>query len=352
MQAQHRKAQHGVSLTRFVPLLALASCATQPTAEAPPRTGAPPAAVAPTARAATPGGAPDAGTAPGQREGAPSIDVLSFQQVLAEKVHSIGFGKKSVATLGNEVFVDRGQGFAKLPLISRPTAELSIYFGRDEQPRIMGWEATEAGRRAVYLRFRGGAWQSGASEIGKLGGPSPGALFGVLGYADPEVVCKESEGCIIKRLTGWTTMDAPELVAEVSLCDGQAWAHAKDRVWKLGAKAFEPFASAPTFGSADALWAHSERNVWIAEHGASALHHHDGERWSKLPSPVAGPRSLWAAGPAELWLAGDGGLARHDGKSWARVRGAPEQATLVTGRGDGAIWIATSTGVHRATPKP
>jgi hypothetical protein len=339
-----------VSLTRLALLLALAGCAPQPPPQSPPPTEAPERAIAPETSAKLP--APDAGSAPAEPGDPPSVAPLAFQQVLGEKTHSIGFGKKSVATLGAEVFVDRGQGFAKLGPISKPTAELEIYFGRDEQPRIMGWETTDAGRRAVYLRFRGGAWQNGASEIGKLGGPSPGALFGVLGYADPEVVCKESEGCIIKRLTGWTTIAAPERVAEVLLCNGQAWAHAAERVWKLGAKAFEPFGTAPTFSSADALWAHSERDVWIAEHGSSSLHQFDGERWTKSPSPIAGPRSLWASGPAELWLAGDGGLARHDGKLWARVEGAPKQATLITGRGDGAIWIAASTGVHRATPKP
>jgi hypothetical protein len=275
----------------------------------------------------------------------PERELGAFSRVLDQPVHSIAFGKgASVAALGQEAFVDRGKGFEKLPKLPRPSEHVSIYFGRDDQPRAMGYEDAGGEKKPVYLRFRGGAWQNGASEIAKLGSPSPGALFGVLGWDDPEVVCKERELCIIKRLTGWTMIPVIDH-ADVVLCGKEAFAYAGKQAWKLAPKSFEPFSGEPSFQQADALWAREDGVVWVAEHATSSVHRHDGKIWKREPSPIAGPRSVWASGPSDLWLAGDGGLAHFDGKSWARVKGAPEKIVLVTGKSGGAPWLAASSGV-------
>ena len=328
-------------MTRLCLVVLFAGCAAErapaaPTSQPEPRAArAAPALVASTA----PVEAPEPALA--------ERDLGPFERVLEARVHSIAFGKgASVAALGEAAYIERGKGFSELPKLPRPSAHVSIYFGRDDQPRAMGFEEQNGEKLPVYLRFRAGAWQNGAAEIAKLGSPAPGALFGVLGWDDPEVVCKERELCIIKRLSGWTMIPVLEL-SPVVLCGGEAFAYSGEKLWKLAAKSFEPYGAQPTFRRADAVWRTPDDSVWVIEHGASAIHRHDGKSWSRQASPIAGPRSVWASGTDDLFVAGDGGLAHFDGKSWARVEGASEGLTLVTGRAGGEPWLAARSGVYR-----
>jgi hypothetical protein len=203
-----------------------------------------------------------------------------------------------------------------------------------------------AGEDGVYNRWRGGTWQRGADEIARLAG-IPGPLYGVLGYADPEVVCKRGDQCIIKRRSGWKNIPALPSLPEVALCDGQAWAFEPNRLWALEQESWQPVTGAPVFNRVSSVWGASRGDVWVADAGRGVLHHFAGSAWAEQPAPIDGPRAVWAPSSSEVWLAGDGGVARYDGKQWTRAAGAPQGASVLVGRDAKAIWLAGPSGVWR-----
>ncbi len=98
-----------------------------------------------------------------------ALDGLS--QVVSEPVVSPGVDtqKGRVGALcadGKQSFMDAGQGWQAMstPERLRPAEgerdEARIYFGRDNQPRIMGSRFGADGPRQLYLRFHRGVWQA------------------------------------------------------------------------------------------------------------------------------------------------------------------------------------------------
>ncbi len=142
----------------------------------------------------------------------PALNV-AVEQVLDVPVTGIALGDGTrIAVLADPPRVGDRRGLHPLPLPSGLRAKpgenerLGIYFGRDNEPRIMGQRQTSAGEAAIYFRHLPNGWRDGREEIGQLGGTTRGALWGVLGGADPELVCRTGAVCIIKRQSGWTTV--------------------------------------------------------------------------------------------------------------------------------------------------
>jgi hypothetical protein len=277
---------------------------------------------------------------------------FSFRRELDAAVHSLTFGEKSyVAALGEDAWLDRGKGFEKLPKPPKPTADTEIYFGRDNQPRLMGFERTPSGEAGVYNRFRKNAWDRGADEIARLADVA-GPFFGVLGWADPEVVCKRGDQCIIKRKTGWKFLPALANLPRVALCDGQAWAFEQGQLWSLEKDGWRAVGGGPAFGKITGVWGASTADVWVADAGRKVLHHFAGSTWTEQTSPIDGPRAVWAPNANEAWVAGDGGAARFDGKAWLLAADAPKGVLVLTSRDANEVWMAGSTGVWRGKRTP
>jgi hypothetical protein len=295
----------------------------------------------------------DAGAPPAApQEAALATAKFGFRRVLDAPVHSLSFGEKSyVAAMGADAWLDRGKGFEKLPKPPKPTADVAISFGRDNLPRLMGFERTPAGEAGVYFRFRKNAWERGASEIARLA-DDPGPMYGVLGWADPEVVCKRGNQCIIKRTSGWKFLPALASLPRVVLCEGQAWAFEQNQLWLLEKEGWRSIAPAPAFGRISSVWGTSPAEVWVADAGRTALHHFAGSSWSEQRSVIEAPRAVWAPSSSEIWLAGEGGAARHDGKQWVLAADAPKGALIVAGRGTSEVWVGGSSGVWQGSRSP
>ncbi|MCC6902337.1 MAG: hypothetical protein IT377_25420 [Polyangiaceae bacterium] len=275
-----------------------------------------------------------------------TVRLTALTSVLDAPVHSLALGQKGrVAALGADAWLDVGKGLHQLPKPPANDPTVTVYFGRDDQPRLMG---TSQGR-GVYARFRKGGWERGASEIGKLGSLPMAPLFGVLGYDDPEVVCAPDRTCIIKRHTGWTMIVPPPGQPRVELCGKVAWAWDRAALHRLDDAGWRALDTKPTFSRAEHLWAVGDTDIWLAEREPSRLHHFDGNAWKAQPSVVQGPRAVWATSATDVWVAADGGAAHFDGASWRRVEGLPGPLSVVTGRGPREIWFAGQSGVWRAT---
>ncbi|NUO48576.1 MAG: hypothetical protein HOV80_06940 [Polyangiaceae bacterium] len=276
---------------------------------------------------------------------------IPFERVLGEgAVHSIGFGEKKKAALGAGVaWLEQAGKWAPMPKPPGDTSGSRIFFGRDDQPRVMG----AAGDAFVYLRFKNGAWKVGEEEIAGLAVAPKSPLYGVLGHADPEVVCKMGAGCIIKRRSGWKLYDPPAMTAipEVELCGAQPWAFEGKQVWKVADTGFQPHAPTPTFTKADGLWAVADNDIWVVERSPAGVHHFDGSKWTSARAPIDGPRAIWASGPNDVWIAGDGGAARFDGKAWSAISDVPKKLVTVNGVSASEIWLGGEDGLYRHRAK-
>lgn len=286
-------------------------------------------------------GAPSASTPPAPL---PPFQLRRLDRVLETSVHSLALSEGGrVAALGEAAWLATGGAWRRLPPPPASGPDVRIYFGRDEQPRLMG----KRGAVGVYARLRGGGWERGAQEIGRLGGSPMAPLYGALGERDPEVVCAVDRECLIKRRSGWTVVAAPPGPLRAELCGTTAWAWDRGGVHLLDGGAWRALDVRAEFSRAEHLWAVSRRDVWLVERSPSRLHHFDGERWTAQDSPVPGPRALWASGPADVWLVGDGGAARFDGERWRPVQGLDAPLATVTSLTGAVLWWAGPSGVWR-----
>jgi hypothetical protein len=217
------------------------------------------------------------------------------------------------------------------------TAALGIYFGRDNRPRLMGHREAAGGRKMVYLRHRDGTWQDQRSEIGALAGDAS-QLYGVLGEADPEVVCKLGGICLLKSRKGWKELaNTIPPTSVVRVFGGKGWALTPDGVFRADDGGFARVGPPASWKSAaTGFWVGDDGAMAVVEPAANAVHHIEpgGASWKTVASPIAGPRDI--AGPArDRWICGDGGLAHGEGDAFARV-------------GDAALrlsrWIPTKDG--------
>jgi hypothetical protein len=274
-----------------------------------------------------------------------TVHLLDFVRELEPSVTSIALGEARVAVLAGEPWVKDREKWRKEPVPGGLDESARIFFGRDDRPRLMG------GRDApLYLRLKRAGWQREPSEIGRLSGGS-GGLFGVLGYADPEVVCQVGGECIIKRRTGWRTIAAPAGAPRVGLCEGGAYAAGEGSLLRLGADGWQPAATELPVQRAAGFWIHGNGTIWVADATDPALYHYDGRQWTRMGSPVGAPGELWATGPTDLWLVGEVGAAHYDGSTWRRVDGPAGGLRCIVGRGAQDLWVGGSSGLWHGTAK-
>jgi hypothetical protein len=272
-------------------------------------------------------------------------------------VRSIGIGKQRVAILSDEPWIkDRGKWTpTPIPARYRPGSdehdEVRIFFGRDDRPRLMGTRHRSGTDDAVvYLRLKPEGWRPALYEIGQLGNLNvPGGLFGVLGHADPEVVCKVGVQCIIKRLTGWTAVASGPDRPQVKLCGARAWALYPEALAQMTESGWQRLPAPVPWKKPSGFWAIDERDAWVAVASAGQLYHYDGQRWSEHASVVARPREMWASSSDDVWLVGDDGAAHFDGTRWSRVRGPAGPLSQIEGISSQDLWLGGRSGLWHGT---
>ena len=228
--------------------------------------------------------------------------------------------------------------------------ETRIFFGRDDRPRLMGTRHSATGNTIVYLRLKPEGWRPALYEIGQLGNRNvPGGLFGVLGHADPEVVCKVAVQCIVKRLTGWTAVASGPDRPHVKLCRERAWALYPDGLAQMTETGWRRLPGPVPWKEPTGFWAQGEHDAWVSVASAGLLYHYDGQRWSEQASVVAGPRDMWGNESDGLWLVGDGGAANFDGTRWSRVRGPTGPLSQIEGVSSQDLWLGGDSGLWHGT---
>lgn len=331
------------------------ACAAPPKAPPAPEQTPPPASVArrPPARESA---SAQVAVAPAPPASAPIAPLeLTLTRVLSVPISAIAMGEGTrVAVLADTPYVGDARGLRPLPLptMLRPKAsdvdELGIFFGRDNEPRIMGTRRGDKGERAVYLRHLPNGWRDGREEIGQLGGPAPGGLWGVLGSADPELVCRAGATCIIKRNSGWTTAPAGPVKRIVTLQDGVLWGLEASGISGIDAHGWALAIPAPGWAEPRAFWA-TRGEAWVST--ASELFHYQDGKWAAVASPVGIAASFWGSRRDSVWVVGSAGAAHFDGQRFEPIA-MSGPLTVVRGRSDAELWFGGEAGLFRAEPAP
>jgi hypothetical protein len=271
-------------------------------------------------------------------------------QVLSTKVTSIALGEGSrIAVLADPPQVGDARGLLRLPLPASLRAkpgevdEAGIFFGRDNEPRIMGSRRSSSGESAIYWRHVPSGWRDGRGEIGQLGGTTRGGLWGVLGESDPELVCRSGASCIIKRTTGWMTAPAGPAARVVTLQDGVLWGLDATGIAGIDAHGWSPAIAAPAWSAPRSLWA-TRGEAWVGtEH---ELFHFQGGAWARLAAPLSDVAAWWGVRPDSIWFVAQGGVAHFDGHGF-RTAAIAGTLRAIRGRSDDEVWLGGDAGLFR-----
>ncbi|MEN9578630.1 MAG: hypothetical protein RJA70_1639, partial [Pseudomonadota bacterium] len=174
-----------------------------------------------------------------------------FERVLDVPVRSLALAREPlIAVLSGSPWMHDKTGWHERPLPrllqkdDEQDERLQVFFGRDFQPRIMGarWPAGRAAEvhahEAVYLRWKQGRWQTEPSELGQLS-RSRGGLYGILGILDPEIVCRPTVSCIVKRTSGWQQVAADPQASWMTWSSGEVLKVSDLHVLRLGGAGWE-----------------------------------------------------------------------------------------------------------------
>ena len=273
--------------------------------------------------------------------------------MLALPVTSLVLGDGTrVAVLSDPPQVGDERGLHALPLPDHLRAKpgelerLGIFFGRDFEPRVGGNVRPRAAKRPFIGGICPMAGATGAKEIGQLGGTVRGALWGVLGTADPELVCRVGAVCIIKRQSGWTTAPAGTSQRSVVLQDGVLWGLDSSGISSIDKRGWALAIPAPAWSAPSALWA-TRDEAWVST--PRELYHYSAGQWQAVPSPIGEVKSFWGTRPDSIWLAGVGGAAHFDGREFQLVPVAGP-LSVVRGRSDADVWFGGEGGLFRIQP--
>jgi hypothetical protein len=279
-----------------------------------------------------------------------SLAEAKFSKLYPGPVLSAAVGTPPRAAIwsGTSVTLFQNEQPHELPAPQLPAgAVVELFFGRDNQPRLMGFSPGEPGREVpVYLRFRHGVFRAEPSELGPLGAPR-GALYGVLGFDDPEVVCRPRELCLVKRTTGWARVAAHAEPARVVLRGGSVFALHAERIERLEKDGWSVLKPTRAFVRPLDAWLAPNGELWVTDHSPHGLTRLTSGGWEAMSSPVNSPRAVFGHSERSVYVVGANGAAVFDGLHFRCVGGVPGPLHLAFPVGD-AIWLAGERGVYRS----
>jgi len=279
---------------------------------------------------------------------ATELSTLKLTPIHSGPVLSLAVGTPPRAAIwsGQSVTLfDGGKARELPPPRLPPGAVVELFFGRDDQPRLMGFAPGEPGKEVpVYLRFRNGAFRPEPSELGPLGAPR-GALYGVLGYADPEVVCRPRELCLVKRTTGWKRVAAHERPVPIRLRNGAVFALHPDHVERLRDDGWSALEPARAFEQPLDAWPLPNGELWVLDRSAAGLSRLRGGQWEAVVTPVLEPRAIFGRSERSILVVGKNGAAEFDGTRFRCIGGVsgPLQLAIAVGSD---VWVAGESGVY------
>jgi hypothetical protein len=259
----------------------------------------------------------------------------SVERLHPATVQSIAVGKPpKVATYGNDPYLFDGKAWIERPLWPKESLEAdgveraTIFFGRDNQPRLLGSTRSPDGNNGpLYLRHKPRGWTREPSELGGLAGATT-ALYGVLGYEDPEIVCAVGSFCLVKRTSGWKRMPAADHPEQFFPTSAGVFVVREEQLYQLDDVTWNPVARAPR--GVISLCLEAPHRLWLTT--KNTLHLRDlqlGDDLASEPVPVGEATALLCEGEGSVWVTGSKGVAHREAERWLPLEGL-----------DGRFWTA------------
>lgn len=232
--------------------------------------------------------------------------------------------------------------------LPKPVPALSlhagIYFGRDNLPRLMGWRDDGGAIALVYLQHKG-KWEDAKSEIGGMAKLPATPLFGVLGEADPEAVCRLGDTCLMKRRSGWKQVPSPELPSHaiVRAFNGDGYALHEAGLSRQEEKGFVAVGGAPPWKTPRGFWIGPDGAAIVAADASLFVRSAGASAWDAQPLPVT--EVLDVIGPATEPIAVVASGVLHRGPSGIERIGEDGLLLDRVIAADGAVYVAGESGV-------
>ncbi len=285
------------------------------------------------------------------------LSELKFERLLEAPLTSFALGNgPRISALGAEPWIFDGIKWREVPVPGHlrnwdPShAEVRIFYGRDNQPRLMGWiQGSDGGELGgVYLRHKVAGWQREPAELGRLGN-SRGALYGILGEADPEVVCRPGEICLIKRVSGWGQTPADATPAWIQMAGHRVFKVTDSQVSLLVKDSWETLMGELPSGKVTSVWGDGKQALYLVAGGV--LFRKEGSKWASVATPFEASHALAAQNEAEIWVGGVTGLCRFAPSKDASWHCANEKlGTVVQVEVTAeAVFAAGDKGLYRAS---
>jgi len=242
----------------------------------------------------------------------------------------------------SQVFHWDGRDWTVFPTLDLLAGGPVAVRGRSANEVWVAWiaEVADGSVPQEVLFWDGEDWTHESVDFGWWGNTYPDESIIVTGNGD--VWAAHGFGIIARRRDGGWRIDWPGLVpgsprihgsgpGDVWIAIENTLLHDRRGSWN---GTFLPL------GSAQAVWAVSPNEAWVAGDGRVARC--DGETCTTmLPSPGGSPYDVWASGSDDVWVVGSDGLVRRwDGVEWQTPASAA-RGTLwsVTGTGPRDVWI-------------
>ncbi len=288
---------------------------------------------------------------------------LAIRKVLEQPGYALAVDREPhVALLGrDEIHVGSAKGFRSEALPAEAVGEQAslrrIFYGRDYRVRLLFDVTRGSAGETRYFRLMPDGFRRQPDELGPLAqaakGDTAGAdrrLIALLGTADPEIVCRNADLCLIKRQSGWANVKPPADLRLVAIDAGRAFALAGSALFELeNDKRWKSLSEAGPWKVPRQLFVAGGR-AWVLERDEAKLYAFDGASWTTIASPVGAPHAIWGGAADALWLGGQAGLAFFDGHAWRIVDQVTGTVYAVLGRTAQDLWFAGDQGLFHGVP--
>ncbi|MFO0613643.1 MAG: hypothetical protein U0414_13690 [Polyangiaceae bacterium] len=223
-----------------------------------------------------------------------------------------------------------------------------IYFGRDNLPRLMGWR-DDGAIALVYLQFKA-QWEDAKKEIGGMAKLPATPLFGVLGEADPEAVCRLDDTCLMKRRSGWKQVpSALPSSAIVRAFNGDGYALYEAGLFRQEEKGFVPVGPAAPWKAPHGFWIGPAGEAIVAADASLHVLEKGATEWRT--EPLATTESRDVVGPIDAaTVVVATGVIHRGASGFERVGADDRDLDRVIAVGD-AIYVAGESGVFAIEKK-
>jgi len=156
--------------------------------------------------------------------------------------------------------------------------------------------------------------------------------------------------CLVKRLSGWSTVPAHAAPVPIVLAGETGFALHPTHIERLTAEGWRGLEPARAWQAPSALWVSPSGATWVTEPGTHSLWLLRQGTWQRETAPVRAPAAVWGSSDSAVWVVGESGAVFYDGARWSCVPELGGALVQVMPLGE-ALLLAGPAGLWRGEPR-